>query len=34
MQQWEAESLAEPWRDTEHENIAFTVGTLLADHRQ
>ncbi|WP_379866627.1 glutathione S-transferase family protein [Marinobacter sp. M5B] len=34
MQQWEAESLAEPWRDTEHEDIAFTVGTLLADHRQ
>ena len=34
MQQWEAESLAQPWRDTEHENIAFTVGTLLADHRQ
>lgn len=33
MQQWEAESLAEPWRDTEHEDIAFTVGTLLADHR-
>lgn len=34
MQQWETESLAEPWRDTEHEDIAFTVGTLLADHRQ
>ncbi|ARM85626.1 glutathione S-transferase family protein [Marinobacter salarius] len=34
MQQWEAESLAEPWRDAEHEDIAFTVGTLLADHRQ
>ena len=34
MQQWEAESLAEPWRDTEHEDIAFTVGTLLADHRK
>ena len=33
MQQWEAEALAEPWRDTEHEDIAFTVGTLLADHR-
>lgn len=34
MQQWEAESLAEPWQDAEHEDIAFTVGTLLADHRQ
>lgn len=34
MQQWEAEALAEPWRDTAHEDVAFTVGTLLADHRQ
>lgn len=34
MQQWEAGALAEPWRDTEHEDIAFTVGTLLADHRK
>jgi glutathione S-transferase len=34
MQQWEAESLAEPWRDSEHEDVAFTVGTLLADHRK
>lgn len=34
MQQWEAESLAEPWRDTAHEDVAFTVGTLLADHRK
>lgn len=34
MQQWETEALAEPWRDTAHEDVAFTVGTLLADHRQ
>jgi len=34
MQQWETDALAEPWRDTEHEDIAFTVGTLLADHRK
>lgn len=34
MQQWEEEALAEPWRDTAHEDVAFTVGTLLADHRQ
>ncbi|MDF0749916.1 glutathione S-transferase family protein [Marinobacter sp. 71-i] len=34
MQQWEADALAEPWRDTVHEDVAFTVGTLLADHRQ
>lgn len=34
MQQWEADALAEPWRDTLHEDVAFTVGTLVADHRQ
>ncbi len=34
MQQWEADALAEPWRDPMHEDVAFTVGTLLADHRQ
>jgi glutathione S-transferase len=34
MLQWEEEALAEPWRETAHEDVAFTVGTLLADHRQ
>ncbi|MBL3557907.1 MULTISPECIES: glutathione S-transferase family protein [Marinobacter] len=34
MRQWEEEALAEPWRDIAHEDVAFTAGTLLADHRQ
>ncbi|MDX1635537.1 MAG: glutathione S-transferase family protein [Marinobacter sp.] len=34
MQQWQAEALAETWRDESHEAEALAVGTVLADHRQ
>ena len=33
MQQWYQDSLAEPWRDEEHEHDCLRRGVLLADHR-
>jgi len=33
MQQWEAEALAEPWRDHAHEDEIAATGTLTADYR-
>ena len=33
MQQWQAEALAETWRETLHEEELRAAGTLLADHR-
>ncbi|WAT17374.1 glutathione S-transferase family protein [Aurantiacibacter sp. MUD11] len=34
MQQWEAEGLAETWREVSHENEIERSGTLIADYRQ
>jgi glutathione S-transferase len=33
MQQWYAAALAEPWRETDHENDILRTGTLLEDRR-
>ena len=33
MQQWEAEALAEPWREPNHEQEASNSGTILEDFR-
>lgn len=34
MQQWEADALAEPWRDAPHEDEIAALGTIVADHRK
>lgn len=34
MQQWEAEALAESWREAAHEAELATCGTITADYRQ
>ena len=33
MRQWEAEALAEPWRDAPHEDEIAALGTIVADLR-
>lgn len=33
MQQWEAEALAETWRETAHEEELVAAGEIIADHR-
>jgi len=33
MQTWQADALAEPWRDTDHEDEVIRAGTVLEDRR-
>ena len=33
MIEWEAEALAEPWREESHEAELIAAGTLIADYR-
>jgi glutathione S-transferase len=33
MQQWEAEALAESWREASHEEELAAAGAITADHR-
>jgi glutathione S-transferase len=33
MQQWEAEALAETWREAGHEEELLSCGSIIADHR-
>ncbi len=34
MQQWQAESLKETWRDDDHEKEVLEIGTILKDYRE